>query len=504
MKQILLLIITFSLFSCNKKQDYLTDTSTQIDSVVKSFYNNGMFHGIVFVSRNDTILYNKNYGLANYDWKIPFANDTKVRLASLSKSFTAILILQLVEEGKISLSDKLIKYYPDLKIKGIEDITLNHLLTHSSGLSDYDFMIDPFREHKYNSYDLSDQLKLISNNKLRSTPGEKFHYCTLGYNLLNSIVEKVTSKPFEEVLKEKILIPAKMFKSGTDFQHTDKRASTLIQGLEGMLNAWEESSLTNKYELYSTVNDLYAYHKALSSNVLLSDSSLNILFSPHQKIDAENYYGYGWNISYLIDSTTNDTIKEIQHGGYSGYSGSMLYRDVENDICIIFLDNVFYSRYPELEKAIINILHNKPFDLAKESIFETVRYEIAKKGIDSGIALFMEIKDNDSIYYTSGWELDYLKLSFREQGLIEYFIKLQLAQFELYPIFEKFTKTQIKKMDFIIKHEPENGIMYACRGGLYYSLNDYNKAKQDFKLSLDKGIPDREVEYIKGLITKCE
>jgi CubicO group peptidase (beta-lactamase class C family) len=492
------------MISCQSKQEIESDKSTKIDSVVKSFYDNGMFHGIVYVSKNDSIIYNNSYGLANYDYEVPFSNETKVRLASLSKPFTAILILQLVEEGKLNLSDKLSSYYPDLRIEGIKNVTIHHLLTHSSGLSDYDFVTDPFRVYRYDYFKPEHQIDLQSKTKLRFEPGSQFHYCTLGFNLLSGIIEQITSKPFEQVLNEKILVPSGMLNSGVDFTIAKNKASSYINSINGMINSWEESSSNKDYELFSTINDLQKFHKALNSNILLSDTLIDVMLFPYMKIDEKNYYGYGWNVSYLIDSVTNDSTIEYHHGGYSGYSGSLLYRDIKNEISIIFLDNVFYSRYPEIKQAIINILHDKPYDVAKKSIYETVKNEINQKGIDSCLELYKAICENDSAYYTGGWQLDNLKLSFRELGLIEYYIKLQLFQFEKYPIFEKFTKTQIRKMDFILKHEPENGLMYACRGGLFYSMGNFNLAKQDFKLALKKGIPDNEIEYIKSLMLKCE
>ena len=161
------------------------------------------------------------------EWKISNTPDTKFRLGSITKQFTATLIMQLVEEGKVKLDGKLSDYLLDYRKDIGEKVTVHQLLNHTSGIPSYTALPGFFSDVSRNPYSVADFVKKYASNNLEFEPGSKFSYNNSGYFLLGAIVEKVTGKPYEQVLKEKILDPLGMKNTGYDHfdRLLEKRAS---------------------------------------------------------------------------------------------------------------------------------------------------------------------------------------------------------------------------------------------------------------------------------------
>ena len=134
---LLLLLLLFNFLFNNWEDTFAQDKSSKIESLLQQYYENGMFNGSALVSENGEVIFKKGYGYANFEWDIKNTPDTKFRIGSITKTFTAMLIMQLVEEGKLNLDDSISDHLPEYKNISGNKITIRHLLTHSSGLPNY-------------------------------------------------------------------------------------------------------------------------------------------------------------------------------------------------------------------------------------------------------------------------------------------------------------------------------------------------------------------------------
>jgi CubicO group peptidase (beta-lactamase class C family) len=199
----------------------------------------GQFNGSALVADNGKVIYKKGFGLANMEWDIPNAPDTKFRLGSITKQFTATLILQLVEQGKIKLDGKLIDYLPEYRKDTGAKVTIHNLLSHTSGIPSYTSLPGFFQNVSRNPYTVDEFIKKYASGDLEFEPGTKFVYDNSGYFLLGAIVEKVTGKPYEQVLKENIFDPLGMKNTGYDHWGTilNKRATGYSRSPRGFQTA---------------------------------------------------------------------------------------------------------------------------------------------------------------------------------------------------------------------------------------------------------------------------
>jgi len=224
------------------------DKVSKIDELMTTVYENGHFNGSVLVAENGKVIYSKGFGFANMAWNIPNKSNTIFRIGSITKQFTSMVIMQLVDEGKIDLDGILSDYLPEYRKDTGEKITIHHLLTHTSGIPSYmglpGFMSDSTRNH----YQIDYMVKNFHSGDLEFEPGSKFNYINTGYYLLAVIIEKVTGKSFEENLQERILNPLQMNNSGIDRNEEilKNRAAGYTKHLTGMVN----SSRSRQYVFY--------------------------------------------------------------------------------------------------------------------------------------------------------------------------------------------------------------------------------------------------------------
>jgi CubicO group peptidase (beta-lactamase class C family) len=188
----------------------------QIEELLSTCEAYGKFNGSVLVSDQGKVLYKKGFGLANMEWDIPNQPNTKHRLGSITKQFTAMLILQLVAEGKLDLKAPITTYLPDYPKTSGDVITIHHLLTHTSGIPNYTAFPKFMEDESRNPYTPEEFLKTFADKALDFTPGDKFSYSNSGYFLLGVLIEKLAGKSYEKMLQDKIFIPLNMKDSGYD------------------------------------------------------------------------------------------------------------------------------------------------------------------------------------------------------------------------------------------------------------------------------------------------
>ncbi len=293
---LILSIVLCGLF-CFPQQGYGQDKARKIDEFIQVYHDYGRFNGTVLVAEGGKVIYKKGFGPANIEWNIPNKPDTKFRIGSITKQFTSMLILQLVEQGQIDLEGKLSDYLPYYRKDTGEKVTIHHLLTHTSGIPSYTSMPNFFEEVSRDPYPVDEFVKQYCSGDLEFEPGSKFVYNNSGYFLLGAIIEKITGKKYEEVLKERILDPLGMKNTGYDHYNTiiPGRAAGYSTTFDGYDNApYLDMSLPySAGSLYSSVEDLYLWDQALYTEKLLSKKMKNLLFKQHVPRMGGSY-GYGW------------------------------------------------------------------------------------------------------------------------------------------------------------------------------------------------------------------
>jgi len=259
----------------------------EIEVLMTEYERMNLFSGTVLVAERGEVIYERAIGYANREWSIPNALDTRFRIASLSKQFTKVLVMQLVEEGKLSLDGTIATYLPDYTGPGAEQITINLLLTHRSGIVGESAVQNLERiERDYFTHE--DMLELISGYELLSEPGTQWTYSNFGYYLLGVIIERVSGRTYAELLQERICIPAGMTDTFPEVTSDiiERRASGYwFDADRGFINdsPLDMSFVFGYGQLISTVRDLYLFDIALRENKLLNAGNTNAIYTAESR-----------------------------------------------------------------------------------------------------------------------------------------------------------------------------------------------------------------------------
>ena len=353
MKKIFFLLLFPIAVSAQKNYTKLLDQYMQAQMTVKGF------SGTVLVMQHDKVLLKKGYGLADREWNVPNTVETKFRIGSVTKQFTASCILQLIERGKLSLDDKLSKFVPDFP-KG-DSVTIHMLLNHTSGIASYTGL-PHFENVARLSWSRDSIISFFKTQPYNFSPGTKFLYNNSGYFLLGFLIEKLSGLSYEDYLRRNIFDKTGMMNTGVDKSDSvlTLRARGYSMQNKKIVNAgfismaWPFSAGS----LYSTVEDLYKWDRALYGTAILSNSSKQKMFTP-----GKSNYGYG----IIIDSLEKHP--RIWHnGGIPGFL-SNISRYVNDDVCIIVLANneIVLSNTLPISDVVAEGLADIVFDLPYET-----------------------------------------------------------------------------------------------------------------------------------------
>ena len=410
------------------------DKVRQIDELLSLYHKYQQFNGSALVAENGKVIYKKGLGLANMEWNIPNEPDTKFRLGSITKQFTATLILQLVEQGKVKLDGKVTDYLPAYRSDTGTKVTVHHLLSHTSGIPNYTALPGFLEGVSRNPFTVEEFIKKYASGDLEFEPGSKFNYSNSGYFLLGAIIEKVTGKPYEQVLKESILDPVGMKNTGYD--HYDaiisKRATGYIKTPRGYLNA-PYLDMTIPYaagSLYSTVEDLFLWDQALNGDKILSAKSKELMFTPNL-----NKYGYGFVITKATLGPNKLEVPVIEHdGGINGFNTTIV-RLVGAKRLIVLLDNTSQGRYlDKIALGITDILYDQPYDAPKRSIAEVLGQTTVEKDVAAAVQQYRDLKANNPTEYDfSEAELNTLGYQLLQMRKVKEAIEILKLNVEAYP-----------------------------------------------------------------------
>ena len=327
---------------------YSQTITEKLDTFMTDAFKAHEFNGVVLVAKNDSILLSKGYGWRNFENKTPHDINSIFQVGSVTKTFTATLILFLQEHGKLDINENVSKYFP--VYKDANKIKIKNLLTHTSGIFNYtsDKLYDPQK-----SFSQQDFWTIINNKPLEFEPDSKYEYSNANYFLLGLLIEKVTGKSWEQNMKEIIFKKAGMKHSGFDFASLSSRNKSVGYNIDKngkhIRSIIADSSGTYAAgSLYTTIGDLYLWYKALKENLIISKSTFMQAVTAYK-----GPYGYGWQ----IDSAYRHTQWE-HNGGIMGFAAS--YRNLpDEDACFIVLQNVGF--YPAVTSVgVFSILYGIP------------------------------------------------------------------------------------------------------------------------------------------------
>jgi CubicO group peptidase (beta-lactamase class C family) len=398
-KPIKLIVLSLFVFVFALNHAFAQDKAKQIEELISKYNQYGQFNGAALVAENGKVILKKGFGSANMEWNIPNQTDTKFRLGSISKQFTAFLIVKLAEEGKIKLDVPITTYLPDYPKASGDKVTIHHLLTHTSGIPNYTSLPNFFKDKSRNPYTPQEFVKTFWDLPLEFTPGEKFNYSNSGYFLLGYIIEKVSGKSYEQYLQENILTPLKMVNSGYD--HADVILKNRAAGYEKrgkkIINSpYLDMSIPYAAgSLYSTVEDLYLWDQALYTNQLLSSKSMESLFSSYIKA-GKGSYGYGWFIEEA-DNGPAGKVKVTEHGGGINGFNTIIYRIPADKNLIVLLNNTGGTVLNQISESIRAILYNQPFTMPKMSLALELLDKFSDQGVTAGLDMYNKLK-NDPAY----------------------------------------------------------------------------------------------------------
>lgn len=326
-----LIAIMLSLVVASAAQTAPTqDFAARADEYLSELAKQNRFSGSVLIARDGHVLLSKGYGMANYETDTPNTPQTKFRLGSITKQFTAMAVMMLQERGKLSVQDSVCKYVAECPAAW-QPVTIHHLLSHTSGIWNFTSAPDYLKTMMLASPVL-DTIARFKDKPLEFAPGERFNYSNSGYVLLGYLVEKISGQPYDVFLRENIFGPLRMTNTGYDNSSTvlKQRAAGYSLRTGTLTNAlYMDMTIPHGAGgLYSTVEDLYLWDQALYTEKLVKQKSLDAIFTP-----VKNNYGYGFGIEKKFG------LKNISHGG--GINGF----------------TTFISRFPD-EKATVIVLGN--------------------------------------------------------------------------------------------------------------------------------------------------
>lgn len=334
-----------------------------INQQLHQIFTDSDFSGTVLVTQNGRQVFHKGYGFAVKEWQIPNSASTKFRIASLSKTFTEVIIMQLAEEGYLDIDKPLKHYLPDFQAEYAGEVTLRHLLTHRTGIPRF-FNIPGWSNGKSLSPHTKESfLSMIASMPAEFKANSQRLYSSANYYLLGAVIENVTGQSFGQILHAKLLTPLNM--KNTDVY----RPGQLVEGLASPYkrvgekysycpNVEGEFCLGGKINLglfmasgsmHSTAEDLAVWTNSLDGEQLLSEESQAFLFSANTKAS--------WHVQKGILERNQSLTLLVADGGLEGYS-SMLLKLPEAQISVVILNNtgMDYQHKAELGIKIIEVL----------------------------------------------------------------------------------------------------------------------------------------------------
>ncbi|WP_170063247.1 serine hydrolase domain-containing protein [Polaribacter porphyrae] len=418
----ILLCVFLCSFSCKK---YNSNQIREIDKVLVKLHKENQFNGNVLIAQKGNIIYEKSFGYSNIEKKIPLKSSSIFNIASVSKTFTVVGIMMLVQENKLQLDEKVCNYLPKFPYK---NISIRHLLTHTSGL--VRIQSQPFKKEiegkQLSNINLVNKLIEIA-PKLYFLPGTDYFYSNTNYNILAHVLEKTTKLNFNIFLKDRIFKKLKMKNTFLGKKNVPRKSKSEIVSnytkTEWLSNVYDEvssldSSLSdittfgNTYGhslIHTTTQDLLKFHNALINNSLLDKDSQKEIYksfkltnSKEYVVDKESNYpsyrGLGWCIA-------RENPNVVYHAGGIIGSRSFFISNIEKDLCVIILSNNdemgrYNFTFP------MRILEGKNYNLDSISMPKLFARTYIKEGLNKALEKYHRYKNSKKNIPFITWDFE--------------------------------------------------------------------------------------------------
>jgi CubicO group peptidase (beta-lactamase class C family) len=409
------IILLVSGISNSTAKNVSNDKQEKLSQYVQSFYKQGTFNGSVLIAEKGEVLLSEGYGYANLEWSVENTSSTKFILASITKVFTATTVMKLVDQGKLTLDTQLpdvLKWYRnDTGSK----ITVRHLLNHTSGIPNYFVLMnktvdDVMKEFGNGPIDKLEFAKKYCQGDLEFEPGTKWNYNNSAYFLLGLIIEEVTGKPYDAVLQELIFNPLGMNNSGDLQPNPSKVVPNLATGYVRNFTEfshpayWNMSTAYAAGSLYSTVEDLLKFDRALYDGNFISATAREAMFTPNL-----NNYGCGWELRESPIGKDKSIKKVRTHEGYLFAWHTRFYQIPDDQYLIVVLSNGGSSPIDYMINGITDILYDRPVENLKPLVAHELWNSISKKEVEQTINRFKNLSETEQHKWDySEWHLNRL------------------------------------------------------------------------------------------------
>jgi len=332
-----LIFVFGTLMACTTNHKSIPkEVLSEIDTSISDLAENKRFSGSILIAQGDQVLLSKGYGQADIERGEPNTPQTRFRIYSVTKGFTATAILILQDQGTLNVQDHLCEYIVDCPAAW-QEITIHHILTHTSGISDKIFF-EKIAGRQEEQFTPAELIALFKDAPLDFQPGQEWRYSNPGYILLGYIIEQVSGQTYEEFLQEHIFSPLNLLNTGYD--HMENGVATGYSSYGYKARAIDTSQPYSAGGLYSTVEDLYHWVQAFQTDHYFSKKVFASLLVPFVPAPSEEHfskdmsYGYGWMIG------ERNGHRLVGHtGSYYGFCSFLEYYPDEQ-ISIIVLSNL--------------------------------------------------------------------------------------------------------------------------------------------------------------------
>jgi CubicO group peptidase (beta-lactamase class C family) len=450
MKAILTTFFSFlfvlSIAQSPASKNKLHSKSKRIDQFMSSIHKSGQFMGAVLVVEKGKIIYKNGFGYANVKTKEKFTPSTPCYIGSISKQFTAAGIVILREKGKLDYEQSIRNYFTSLP-ECYQQVTIRHLLQHSSGLA----LFDDFPGMREN-----DVFSILQKQTaLRFTPGSKFEYCNANYTLLGMLIEKIVDQNLDHFLTSNVFVPCGMKNTYVDLPSVTNRKRATGYYLFG--DEYNYSTyIGGAASVVSTVEDLYKWDQALYQPTIISKESLDEIFTAGKNNwDNREYgkqgYGFGWFVS------GDETNRIVQHdGGFAGFR-AYIERQINKRNSIIFVSNVRHELIGKIREGIVHIMNDETYEIPKTSAANWILARSKNIGIKQAISDYRsatKTKDSSNFYFSE-----------RECNSLGYYLLRNNKSIDAIELFKLNTE-----------QFPSSGNVFDSLGEAYLKTGDNEKA----------------------------
>ena len=407
----------------------------QVDRLMQQYHELGQFNGAALVLDAETTVLRKGYGFANTETEVLNTPDTRFGVGSMSKSFTALVILQLAEQGKLDLDDTIADHMPDYRRDVGESATLRQLLAHTDGIPNYTQNAD-FKRPFEGMETTAEYIARYCSGDPAFAPGTQYRYGNAGYSILGAIVERVAGKPFDEVVAEQVLEPLDLTRTGFIRHGTS---------IDGMSDGYEQSvggfrpvtplprRLFAAGSMYSTIDDVAAYGRAVVDSAFVSATTKDALLgSRHGAV--EGTFAFGWN---AVETELGGAIERqpfvATSGELNGFNSLFVYLP-ENEQVVVLLNNTGETNLVQMAINILGTINGQPPAQPEPRLRDTL-YRLLGEGSMDAVADFYRSEREKGVndYIFAPWALRIVAIQLSEDGRIDDAITMLTLNLETNP-----------------------------------------------------------------------